>query len=517
MKTILSSAALAASLALAGAAQAAAPLRISLTADIRSTEPGVNRDSNSDAVVLHIVEGLVAYGEDAEVRPLLAQSVDISPDGTTYTFTLRDGIRFHNGAPLTSADVLWSWQRDTAPATGWRCASEFDGRGAVKVLSVQAPDPRTVVYRLERPSSLFLATLARTDCGGTGIVHRDSVKPDGAWDKPIGTGPFMLAEWKRGEYIRLARYAGYANRDGKPDGYTGSKRPLVDEARFVIVPDDSTAKAALQRGDIDIIEDLSNSDVPVLRQDPNVRVAYAPVMSMTALLMQTRDPLLADPRLRQALAHAIDYAQLAAAVTEGLAQPNNSIVPLVSSYHGAAQRQGWQYDPALAARLAREAGYKGQELTILTTKRYPQSYNSAVIVQAMLQAAGFNARLSVLEWAAQLDRYNAGNYQLMTFPYSARLDAALNYEMVTGDKARQPRKVWDNPEAARLIEAASAETDHGKRQAIFDQLHRLFLADVPSIPLYNGLDIGAFRSDIKGYRPWAVKKPRAWEVERSGS
>ena len=106
----------------------------------------------------------------------------------------------------------------------------------------------------------------------------------------------MLTEWKRGEYIRLARYAGYANRDGKPDGYTGSKRPLVDEARFVIVPDDSTAKAALQRGDIDIIEDLSNSDVPVLRQDPNVRVAYAPVMSMTALLMQTRDPLLADPR-----------------------------------------------------------------------------------------------------------------------------------------------------------------------------------------------------------------------------
>ena len=89
----------------------------------------------------------------------------------------------------------------------------------------------------------------------------------------------------------------------------------------MIVPDDSTAKAALQRGDIDIIEDLSNSDVPVLRQDPNVRVAYAPVMSMTALLMQTRDPLLADPRLRQALAHAIDYAQLAAAVTEAWPSP----------------------------------------------------------------------------------------------------------------------------------------------------------------------------------------------------
>ena len=111
MKTKLLNTAVALALAaLAGSAwaQAQPPLRISFTADIRSTEPGVNRDSNSDAVVLHIVEGLVAYGEDAEVRPLLAESIDISPDGKTYTFKLRQGVKFHNGAPLTSADVLWT-------------------------------------------------------------------------------------------------------------------------------------------------------------------------------------------------------------------------------------------------------------------------------------------------------------------------------------------------------------------------------------------------------------------------
>ncbi|AXA72656.1 peptide ABC transporter substrate-binding protein [Achromobacter insolitus] len=495
-------------------AQSAPPLRISFTADIRSTEPGVNRDSNSDAVVLHIVEGLVAYGEDAEVRPLLAKSVDISADGKTYTFKLREGVKFHNGKPMTSADVLWTWQHYTAANSGWRCASEFDGRGTVKVTGVETPDAQTVVYHIEKPSSLFLATLARADCGGTGILSKDSVRADGTWDKPIGTGPFELAEWKRGEYVRLTRFAGYSNLDGKRDGYTGSKRPLVDEVRFLIVPDDSTAKAALQRGNIDIIEDVSNSDVPVLQGTPNVKVAHAPVMSMTALLIQTKDPVLSNAKMRQALAHAIDYAQLAAAVTEGLAQPNNSIVPLVSPYHDAAQKQGWNYDPALAQKLLGEAGYKGQELTILTTKRYPQSYNSAVIIQAMLQAVGIKAQLSVVEWATQLDRYNAGTYQMMTFPYSARLDAALNYEMVTGDKAKQPRKVWDNPEAVKLIEAASSDTDHAKRQASFDRLHKLFLADVPSIPLYNGLDIGAYRSDIRGYQPWAVKKPRAWEVER---
>lgn len=495
-------------------AQTPSPLRISITADIRSTEPGVNRDSNSDAVVLHMVEGLVAYGEDAEVRPLLAESVAVSPDGKTYTFTLRDGVKFHNGAPLTSADVLWSWQHFANPKSGWRCASEFDGRGTVKVTSVTAPDPKTVVFQLDKPSALFLASLARVDCGGAGIVHKDSVRADGTWDKPIGTGPFKLNEWKRGEYISLTRFADYANRAGKLDGYTGSKRPLVDEVRFMVVPDDSTAKAALQRGDIDIIEDLSNSDVPILQKMPNIKVAYAPVMSMTAVLMQTRDPLLSNPKIRQAIAHAIDYTQLAAAVTENLAEPNNSIVPLSSPYFGKVEKEGWKYDPALSQQLLKEAGYKGQELQIIATKRYPQAYNSAVLVQAMLQSAGINATLAINEWATQLDRYNAGNFQLMAFPYSARLDAALSYEMLTGDKTKQPRKVWDNPEAVKLIDAASVTNDHAERQAIFDRLHQMFLADIPSVPLYNGLDIGAYRSNIVGYRPWAVKKPRAWEVEK---
>ncbi|MDQ8032422.1 MAG: ABC transporter substrate-binding protein [Bordetella sp.] len=505
-------------LALAGAAaqaQTAPPLRISFTADIRSTEPGVNRDSNSDALVMHIVEGLVAYGEDAEVRPMLARSVEISPDGKTYTFTLREGVTFSNGAPLTSADVKWTWDHYMAPKSGWRCLSEFDGRGPAKVTGVDTPDARTVVFHLEAPSGLFLASLARIDCGGTGIVHKDSVKPDGSWDRPIGTGPFVLDEWKRGEYVSLKRNPKYANLDGKRDGYTGSKRPLVDAVRFVIVPDDATAKAALQRGDIDIIEDVSNNDVAPLQSLKGVTVAHAPVMSVTGLLLQTRDPLLADPRMRQALAHAIDHPQLTAAVSEGLAKPNNSLVPLVSPYYGAVEKKGWDYDPALAQRLLKEAGYKGQELVIITTKRYPQSYNSAIIIQAMLQAVGVNARLEVMEWATQLDRYNAGNYQMMTFPYSARLDAALSYEMVTGDKQKQPRKVWDNPKAIALVEQASRSADHAERQQLFDQLHTLMLADVPLVPLYNGLDIGAYRNDIKGYTPWAVKKPRAWEVERA--
>ena len=123
-------------------AAGASTLKIQLRADIRSINPGVNRDANTDGVVVQMVEGLVAYGEDALPKPLLAEKVDISPDGKTYTFTLRQGVKFHNGAALTSADVLWSWNRYMDPKTDWRCLSEFDGRGQVKVEKISAPTTR---------------------------------------------------------------------------------------------------------------------------------------------------------------------------------------------------------------------------------------------------------------------------------------------------------------------------------------------------------------------------------------
>ncbi|KAG1244720.1 hypothetical protein G6F68_015340 [Rhizopus microsporus] len=129
--------ALALSLALAAVPVHAAVLTVAQPADIRSTNPGVNRDNTTDGVVLNIVEGLVGYRENGTVGPLLAKSVDLSPDGMTYTFTLRDGVKFHNGATLTSEDVIWNWQRYMDPKTDWRCRSDFDGRNGLKVTDVR--------------------------------------------------------------------------------------------------------------------------------------------------------------------------------------------------------------------------------------------------------------------------------------------------------------------------------------------------------------------------------------------
>ncbi len=506
--------ALAAALLCGGLVQAAeaSTLKIQLRADIRSINPGVNRDANTDGVVLQMVEGLVAYGEDALPKPLLAETIDTSADGKTYTFHLRQGVKFHNGAPLTSADVLWSWQRYMDPKTDWRCLSEFDGRGQVKVEKVSAPDDRTVVFQLDKPSALFLSSLARTDCAMTGILNRDSVKADGSFDKPIGTGPFKFAEWKRGEYIRLERFADYAALPGKIDGLAGAKKPLVDEVRFVVIPDNSTAKAALLGGDIDIVPDIANSDIAELKKNDKVRTSVVSSMGLVGLIIQTRDPLLQNVKLRRAIAAAIDSTELVAAVTDGIGKPNNSIVPALSAYYGPVQKQGWTYDPAAAKKLVAEAGYKGEKIVMLANKRYPEIFDAAVVAQQMLQAVGLNVEIEVLEWATQLDRYSKGNYQMQAFPYSGRMDPALSYDSMTGPKDRQPRKLWDNPEVQALLDKAMVVNDRPRRQAIFDELHKRFLAEVPMVMLYNGIVGGAMSTKTQGYVSTVMSLPRAWEV-----
>lgn len=511
--SLFAAALLATALAAPTGAAAETVLRINLNSDIRSTTPGTNRDDNTDAVVLHLVEGLVAYREDGSVGPLLADSVDISDDGITYTFHLRPDVKFHNGQTLTAADVLWSWDRYMAEATEWRCLSEFAKDGRSEVAAVETPDPQTVVYKLAKPSALFLATLARPDCGMTGILHKDSVKADGTWDKPVGTGPFTLAEWKNGEYVLLQKFAGYAARaEGGTDGYTGRKEALVDQVKFIVIPDASAKKAALLAGDIDVMYSISSIDMAEFKANANFSVTTAAGMDQNGILFQTRDPLMGNKKLRQAIAAALDAPQIVSAITEGNATYNPSIVPAGSPYHTAVQDEGIPYSPDTAKQLLSEAGYKGEKITLIASKEYMSVYNNAVYAQAMMQAVGINVELQVIEWATHLDLYTAGSYQMMTFSYSARLDPALNYEQVSGNKDKQPRKVWDNPEGLELIGQAFVVRDRAERQAIFDKLHRLWIEDTAMLPMYNSVASAAAAKNVEGFKVWVADKPRLWNV-----
>lgn len=486
----------------------------SIAQDVRSTNPGVNRDDTTDGVVLHMVEGLVGYREDGSVGPLLAKSVEMSADGLTYTFPLREGVTFHNGANLTADDVLWTWARYMDPATEWRCLAEFDGRNGVKVEEISAPDAMTIVMRINKPNAVFLDALARTDCGMAGILHPDSLGADGSWDRPIGTGPYKFAAWKRGESFEMAAFDGYVSPPGeKPDGYVGAKTPRAKAIRLHVISDPETIKAGLLSNTLDLAA-VASTDVPLFRSNADFNVADSMDASKHTLSLQTADPLMSNVALRQAIAASIDLPVLVAQVTNGMGQPNASAVFPQSMYYNDIHRQQFGYDPARVRTLLDQAGYKGEPITIIANKRpTTPSFETAVVAQAMMQAAGINAQIEVMEWATQLSRYFSGNYQMMSFSYSSRFDPALSFEQFSGPFDGKSGKVWHNPEALALIDEAKAVSDPARRQAIFDTLHQMYLTDVPMIIYSNGLNDIVTSTRLTGDVSWQSKL-RLWEVTK---
>jgi len=487
-------------------------LRTRLPSDILSLDPGTLRDDNTDALEMHMIEGLVASREDGSIGPMLASSWTVSPDGKTYTFLLRSDVHFHNGRLLTSKEVLWSLHRYLKPETHWRCRADLSPSGMTEVTSIDAPNLFTVVLHLSKAAPLFLKTIARAECGGTGILHPDSVDRDGKFRIPIGTGPFMFGMWKRNQFIELDRFPQYSTLPGPRDGNCGGKHALVDKIRFLIIPDASAARIALLHGSLDVLDNMDASDLRAVKGNSAIKISLTPAMDSYVLLIETKDPLLADMKLRQALAMCIDVAGLTRVVTFGTAKPDSSPIPNVSPFHGPAEALLRKPDLAAARKLVQESNYRGQPIHILANHRMPQMFDAAVLIQAMAAEAGIHIEIETLDWAAQMSRYTTGDYQLMAFSFSARLDPTFNLAVLIGDKTTEPRKVWDTLEARQLLRASSETPDQAQRQAIVDRLEAMFRAYVPAVELYNSSRIAAVRSNVVGFSGWPSNQTRLWNV-----
>lgn len=486
-------------------------LTFSLNADIRSLEPGINRDGNTDIVAHQIYEGLVGYRADLTVGPALAASWTASEDGKVWTFKLRDNAVFHNGARLTAAYVKAAWDRQWGnPA--WTCKRSFDQPNGLRVLAVEAPDPQTVIYRLESANALFLPMLANVQCG-TIIAHPDSFDAEGKFANAIGTGPWKLGEWRRGQFITLQRFDEYGASPEAGSGYAGRRQVWLDRVTYRVIPDPAAAEAALLTGAVDVIPDLDTERVDAVRgQGMNVEVAQG--LGWSAMLIQTNDPVLKDVRIRRAIAHALNMTELAEAATSGVAKPSPSPVSPAMSFFDDSFRVWPEHDLARARALLREAGYRNQVIKLQTNRRYPNMYANSVAIQAMLTAAGLRVELEVLDWATQLSNYQKGDFQLQSFSYSARLDTSLAFNSLIGDKTRNTFSQWDNPAAIELLQQSTVETDQAKRADIFRKLHAMMAEDVPTIGLYFAVQGVAVRPGVHGVRAWAAGRPLTWDVWR---
>ncbi|MBP0495915.1 ABC transporter substrate-binding protein [Pararoseomonas indoligenes] len=507
-----------AALGLLGTALAAAPgqaqtvLRGMIASDIRGLMPGISTDVATGAVLQHLYEGLVAWRSDGSVAPMLAERIETSDDGRAVTFTLREGLRFHNGAPFTSAEVAWTWNRYLDPKAAWPCRTNFDGSRQLKITGVETDGPLRVTFRLAEPSPVFLSMMARSDCDSSGIAHPDSVDAEGRWTRAIGTGPFRLEEWRRGQFVQLARFDGYVPRSEPADGLAGGKRALVDRLRFTLIPDPSAARVALQAGNLDVVQELEPTVAKELQSVPGLRILHAPTAGLNTILIRGTDPVLADARVRQAIIAATDSADMREGLYQGFGAPGGSLVPTASRYYGAAQKEEIAYDPARAAGLLRQGGYRGQPITITTNSQFGLMKDTAILLQAQLQAAGMNARVEVLEFGAQLQRYTRGDYQLMIWNITPYLDPVFTFDRFIGPAEGPADKVWRNPAANEALARLSALPEGEARQPAFDALHRLFLQDAPLMVWTNRETISGVRANVRGFEPWPGLKPRFWNV-----
>lgn len=488
-------------------------IRVAVNSDIRSLNPGMNRDSSTDSVVMHLVEGLVAYGEDGTPRPMLAERVETSPDGTMVTFYLRKNVAFHNGKTMRAQHVVWNWQRYLDPRNHWPCLPEMDGSRGPAIKAVEAVDEYTVAFRLDRPYPMLLAQMAAVQCGAGAIIHPDSVDAEGEVAVPIGTGPYRFSTWKRGEFIELEAFDDYQSRNEPRNGYAGGKVAYARTIRWLVIRDDAARRAALIKGQVDVLPWLSMPEFVELRKYPQIEIKSAPTLASNVLLIQSSDQVLSDPLLRKALAHSLDTKAIAEVVSGGVGTVDASIVPAVNAYYSDTQRRGHDFNPELARALLAESTYKGQRIRLVTNRRYADLFDQSIMIQSMARQVGINIELEVLEWATQFDRYQSGNYQLMSFAYSPRVDPCLSYEAMAGNRVQSPRKVWGDRQALALLAESCALSDPVERQAVFDQLHQLMLRDNPLIVLFNPGAATAVNKRLEGYASWALTRERLWNVK----
>jgi peptide/nickel transport system substrate-binding protein len=493
-----------------GQAQAGGAIRVATDAEPNTFDWTSSTATATRLVAWHVFEGLFAIDQEYTVRPLLAAGYTVSPDGLRYTIKLRQGIKFHNGQPMTAGDVVASLQRWGKLSGGGQETFKF-------VKDLRAVDPSTVEIALSAPFTPLITNLGDPKQSAVimpkAVSERAGLQP---LTELVGTGPYIFKRWTRGQEIVLARNPAYASRAENWGGLTGRKVAYADEIDFYPVTDPQVRLSGVSTGQYDFALALPQDLYPKVKANRSLTADIVKVFSWPGVVFNKARGPFADVRLRQAVQYAMKDTDLMAAA--------------------AGPKTFWQLDPGLffpeqrdvysaagsdiynhqnldrARELMREAGYKGQKIVLMSTKDYTWMYNMAQVLTPELQAVGFNVDSQVYDWATLLSRRTKPElYDAFITGFSPSIDP-------TGIIFFGPKwPGWYKSAAMdRLLEEWSRTpvTDEAARRKVMDQIQTLFYTEVPvakvgnefGLEVYNNTRLHGYTGyfDVRFWNTWVT-------------
>jgi peptide/nickel transport system substrate-binding protein len=504
-------------------------LVFAMSADAGTLDPALETSANSLEPAYHIYEGLTDFETGTTTPiPVLATSWEASDDGLEWTFSLREGVTFHDGTPFNADAVVFNferwWDTDNPYNLGadqfiyWAYMFQgFKGEENSVLAGVEKVDDMTVKLLLSRPNASLLNTLAMENFrfSSPTAVMEQGENYGTAGGTPVGTGAFMMEEWVKEDHITFVRY----------DDYWGEK-PSLKRLTFRIIPDTSAAFLALQAGDVDMLSLWASpgpDDIQVALEDPNLQVAYNPAFNVGYLGINHSKAWLQNLNARLAIAHAIDKQAIIDSMYPGDAETAKEFQPpSLWGYNEAIE--DYPYDPALAAEFLQAAIDEGVEIPdpvifyVMPVSRayYPQPQPTGELIQAFLAEVGINAEIQSPAWP---DPYisdlteDGSKHDLHMLGWVGDNGDPDNFLCVFfcgGDTE------WNNDgaggrmapdeEIAQLLRDAVSETDFETRKAMYEEANQLIHDRVIGVPVVHRTPPTLLRANIKGYIPSPVRE-----------
>ncbi len=450
-------------------AEAEGVLSIGRREDSTTFDPIMTAQNIDFWVFMNVYDQLVRVDRTGtKLEPGLAESWTVSPDGLTYTFTMRDA-KFSDGSPITSEDAAFTLTRiRDDEGSLWSDTYKI-------IANIETPDPKTLIVTLSAPSAPFLSTLAMP---GTAVVSKagmESMGQEAYAESPVASGAFIVKEWLRGDRVVLEKNPNFWEAD----------RVQLDGVEWISVPDDNTRMLKMQAGELDAAIFVPFSRIAELQKDSKLKVLLDPSTREDALIINHSNPALAKKEVREALDMAIDKTAIVEAITFGIGEEANSYIPKGALYYYADNLRR-PLDPVKAKELLAAAGASDLTLNYIVNAGDEVDEQIAVLIQQQLAAAGVTVNLQKIDPSQTWDTLVNGDYDLtVNYWTNDILDPDQKTTFVLGhDVNLNYYTRYENAEVKDLVAAARIEADPAKREAMYVKLQTIAKADVNWIDLY---------------------------------